>query len=121
MGGMGVGEAALIAATIASTAGTAVVETQRRKDGYRQAKRKQEIDEKNRKNILEEQLAKRRAAIGSLGISSSGSVLSSQDKMIKDSYKNISQSGSYNSDAYYYSKMGMNLLNGANNVNGMIK
>lgn len=119
-GAVEVPTAIAIASAVAGTTTTIVNENNKRRDALKQAKRKQEIDEKNRRNILEEQLARRRAIIGSMGISSTGSVLSSQNKLVSDSYKNMNY-GSYNSDALNYAKMGNNILNGISDVSKMIK
>lgn len=54
------------------------------------------INEKKKKNILEEQLAKRRAKVGSMGISTSGSSIAVQNKIVSDAYEDIS----YDNHAY---------------------
>lgn len=109
---MGGTAAVVTAATVASTLMT---ERSQRKDSYKAADRKMKIEEKRRKNVLEEQLAKRRAMIGSMGVSDSGSVLNSQSKVIKDSYNNINNYGAYESDSSYNLRMANkltgNLLN----------
>lgn len=54
--------------------------------------RQQQATNRNRqKNILEEQLASRRARIGSMGISASGSAMASQNRLVEDAYSNIAE------------------------------
>lgn len=50
----------------------------------------------NRKNLLEQQLASRRAKLGSVGISSSASSLAAQNREVKNAYNDIQ----YETDQY---------------------
>lgn len=50
---------------------------------------RQEIDNQKRKNLLEEQLASRRAALSAMGLSSGKSALAVQNRLIDDAYDDI--------------------------------
>lgn len=49
----------------------------------------QKINNQNRKNLLEEQLASRRAALSAMGLSSGKSALAVQNRLIDDTYDDI--------------------------------
>lgn len=75
-------------------------------------------NQQRKKNILEEQLAKRRASLGSLGISASGSEEAVQSKMVEDVYKDIANEGMGYNNKYsqlrnqYKNENNQRLLNG---------
>ena len=50
---------------------------------------RQEIENQKRKNLLEEQLASRRAALSAMGLSSGKSALAVQNRLIDDAYEDI--------------------------------
>lgn len=52
-------------------------------------RREQLLNHQNKTNVLEEQLAARRARVGSMGISTSGSVTAANKKLIGDTYNDI--------------------------------
>ncbi|MFV0627162.1 MAG: hypothetical protein ACK5N8_07425 [Alphaproteobacteria bacterium] len=60
----------------------------------------QSINAAKKKNILEQQLAQRRAKVGSMGISSSGSSMAVQNRMVSDATKDISYDD-YSADVAY--------------------
>lgn len=64
-------------------------DNQAQKQNAKNIKYQMRLNETKKKNILEEQLASRRARIGSLGISSTGSAMASQNKIVGDTYKDI--------------------------------
>lgn len=85
-----------------------------REDNKRQLsaiRQQQEINRNRQKNILEEQLASRRARLGSMGISASGSATASQNKLIEDAYNNIAEDDNAYNEKYsqYYSDYQSNL------------
>ncbi|MDR1694554.1 MAG: hypothetical protein LBR70_05145 [Lactobacillaceae bacterium] len=120
-GTMTAGSAALwssVAATAVGTATNLTLENMKRRENLKAERKKIEEDERKRKNILEEQLARRRAIIGSMGASDSGSFLSSQNKLIKDSLNNA-YTGSSSSGAYNL-RVGSYLANGLIDVGSKV-
>lgn len=82
-------------------------------------RQQQEVNRNRQKNILEEQLASRRARLGSMGISSSGSATASQNKMIEDAYNNIAEDDNLYNSKYsefynnYQSNLRKKIMDGA--------
>lgn len=80
---------------------------------------------KNKQNILEKQLAQRRARLGSMGINSSGSENALQQNMIKEAYDDIQSDNVGYSNQYsniknnYQYRLRKNLLDfGQSGLNG---
>lgn len=89
--------------------------------------RKQQLyNQQKKKNILEEQLATRRARIGGMGISSSGSVTAANNKLIDDIYQDIAEDDEAYNDDYsevsnnYQTKLRKNLLDAGLGLTGKI-
>lgn len=61
------------------------------KKQLQQIRKEQLINQQNKSNILEQQLSTRRARLGSMGISSSGSAAVVNDKLINDTFTDIAQ------------------------------
>lgn len=102
-------------------------DTNAQKQEARNIKYQMRMNEIKKKNLLEEQLATRRARIGSLGVSSTGSAMASQKKLVSDAYRDIKMdnysyeskyASSYNS---YQSKMADQILGGVDFGAKMIK
>lgn len=105
-----------LTALASTTARVAGMSSQRNKS-VRQARRQILAADRKRKNIIDEQLASKRAKLGSLGISSSGSSLAAQNKTIKDVYDN--NPASYNnvgSRTDYYKNLTSQIMGGVDKV-----
>lgn len=63
-------------------------------------RRQQLLNHQNKSNVLEEQLAARRARVGSMGISTTGSVAAANNKLIDDTYSNIALDDEAYNDQY---------------------
>lgn len=63
-------------------------------------RREQLLNHQNQSNVLEEQLAARRARVGSMGISTSGSVEAANKKLIGDTFSNLAIDDQAYNDQY---------------------
>lgn len=63
-------------------------------------RRQQLLNHQNKSNVLEEQLAARRARVGSMGISTTGSVAATNNKLIGDTYRDIALDDEAYNDQY---------------------
>lgn len=87
MGGVGMGTAA--AATQVGLEAKSLIDASRvAKQKQRHLKNEYVRNAKSQRNLLDEQLASRRARLGAMGIASSGSEVAVQDKMIEDYHRN---------------------------------
>ncbi|MDD4556774.1 MAG: hypothetical protein PHE89_05575 [Alphaproteobacteria bacterium] len=84
------GATALTVAAVAAFANQKHTERKTRSAELKSIRRQQAINEAKKKNILEGQLAARRAKVGSLGISTSGSNVAVQNRLVGDAQREIS-------------------------------
>lgn len=64
----------------------------------KQMQKEYEYNQKKRKNLLDAQLASRRASLSSMGLSSSKSALAAQQRELKEGYDDLA----YNNDNFDY-------------------
>lgn len=89
-------------------------------------RQQQENNRNKQKNILEEQLASRRARLGSMGISSSGSAAASHNKLIEDTYNNIAEDDNEYNNKYseyynnYQSNLRKKIMDGASDITNKV-
>lgn len=108
MGGVGTIAALGTGASAVSTGLAAVDMINGRKSGRNQLasiRRQQNQNMQKKQNILENQLAKRRASLGAMGVSATGSAEVSHQSMIDNAYDEI------NNDNYEYDTQYSNLYN----------
>lgn len=63
--------------------------TQKNNQKINYLSKEQEANAAKRKNLLEQQLASRRAGLGAMGITSSRSAVAAQERLAKDAYDSI--------------------------------
>ncbi len=90
-------------------------------------KNSQEINRRNKKNILEEQLASRRARLGSMGISVGGSAVAGQQGLSRKIYEDIAQDDTRYDERYsdiyndYQKRLRQQLLSTVDTASKVIK
>lgn len=111
MGGLSVATVAGTGAAVTSLLG-ANSQLEARKKQLKYMSQAQSRSQENRKNLLEEQLASRRARLGSLGVKGSGSSLAVQKRMIDNSYKQTDEDNAkYKSEYSSYEEERQRQLN----------
>lgn len=89
-------------------------------------RRRQENSRRQKKNILEEQLAARRARLSSMGISSEGSGQAVQKRLINNAYTDIAEDDAEYDSRYseiykdYQSRVRNQILNGTLDIAGKV-
>lgn len=87
----------------------------------------QSINQRNKKNILEEQLASRRARLGSMGVSVGGSAIAQQQGLARKAYEDIAQDDTKYKERYseaydnYQTRLRQQLLNTIETASKVIK
>ncbi len=87
----------------------------------------QAVNQRNKKNILEEQLASRRARLGSMGISVGGSAVAQQQGLAKKAYEDIAQDDTKYKERYsevyddYQTRLRQQLLSTIETASKVIK
>lgn len=93
MGGLGIGTVASVGALTTSLIGrNQQISNQKKQLKYMSENIASQT--RNRKNLLEQQLASRRAQLGGMGITGSSSSLAAQKRMVGDAYNDIADSAS---------------------------
>ncbi len=90
-------------------------------------KNSQEINRRNKKNILEEQLSSRRARLSGMGISVGGSAVAQQQGLARKAYEDIAQDDTKYEERYsdiyedYQKRLRQQLLNTVDSAAKVIK